>query len=236
MSTYTSLTARVKGEAKINANDTVFDALWPDLLGDAEVRILRDLDMLVSRKYTQTTFSLLAAVLGRLGTPPEMLVVRELTFFTPVATTTKRNPLDRKTESFINDYWPDRSQTGLPRFWCDLGSNQALVAPSPNAAYKVEIAGTFRPDSLSVAAPGDGSQTTYLSTFHPDLLFAAAMVQVAGSKKNYGAMADEPQQAMSWETMYGKLLTSAQMEEGRRKSGSYADESKTAAPEKNAVQ
>jgi hypothetical protein len=236
MSSYSAFTQRVRDEAEIRADDAKFTAQWPAMLLDAETRLLRDLDPLVARKYLQTTFSLVPAVLGRLGTPPELLVVRELGFFTPAGTTTKYNPIDRKTEGFIKDYWLDRSITGLPKFFCELAHNQVLVAPSPNAAYTVEIAGTYRVASLAVASPNDGTQTTYLSTFHGDLLFAASMVQVAGFKKNYGAMADDPASAMSWEAIYQRLLPGAQMEEGRRKSGSYADESKTQPPERNAVQ
>jgi hypothetical protein len=234
--TYTSLTARVIGEATINVNDALFTTLWPSLLSDAETRILRDLDMLISRKYAQTSFAASAPGNARLGLPTDCLVIRELAYYTPVATTTVYIPLERKTESYIKDYWRNRSLTGLPKYFCDLGSAQALVAPSPNGAYAVEAAYTYRPPSLAVAAPGDGTQTTYIATFHADLLFQACMVEVAGFKKNYGSMADDPQQAVSWNARYAVTLASAQMEEGRRKSGSYADESKTAAPEKNAVQ
>ena len=234
--TYTQFLARLKAEAKINTPDTQFDSISAYIIRDAEYRCLRDLDPQVARKYAQSSFMALSSLRPRLGVPADCLIIRALYYFTPAGTTTRRNPIERRTEEFVKDYWPDSSLQDLPKYFCDLGNSQLLVVPTANDAYIVELGYVYRLPSLVVATPADGTQTTYLSTFHPDLLFAAAMVQVAGAKKNYGAMADDPAQAVSWNGMYEKLLPAALMEEGRRKSTSYADESKNQPPEKNAVQ
>ncbi len=234
--TYASFTSWVKKEATINDNDTDFVAIWPSKLLSAELRIFRDLDPLVGRKYQQVTLPATLSLRAVIGAPVGCLVMRELWYFTPVGTTTRRNPIERREEGFVKDYWPDRSLTGSPRFFAEIAHNQILTAPTANDTYRVEMGFTYRPVSLAVATPGDGSQTTYLSTTYPDLLLMASMVEVAGFKKNYGAMADDPKEALSWEGRYQATLAAAKIEEGRRKSGAYADESPSRPPERNAVQ
>lgn len=50
-----------------------------------------------------------------------------------------------------------------------------------------------------------------------DLFVAAAMVFMSGYQKNFGAQADDPKMAMSWETQYQALLRGAMDEEARKK-------------------
>jgi hypothetical protein len=231
MTTYAALTARVKAEATISANDTAFDATWNAMLLDAEIRIFRDLDPLVGRKFQMTTFPSVVAIRSRLLVPPGCIIMRSLVYFTPVGSTTKRNAIKRRDEDFCNDYWPDRSLTGPPKFFCELAHNQVLVVPTANDVFKVQMAFTHRPTSLSSETGG-----TYISQTYPDLLFFAAMVEVAGFKKNYGAMADDPKQALTWDERYKMALAAAVLEEARRKRGGYANESQSQPPERNAVQ
>jgi hypothetical protein len=96
-----------------------------------------------------------------------------------------------------------------------------IVGPPPDAAYRVEVIGTIRPDPLSSSNP-----TTYLTQYLPDLFMAASLVFGAGYLQNYGAMVDNPQQAVSWESHYQALKASADMEENRKKYASQAWTSK----------
>ena len=50
--------------------------------------------------------------------------------------------------------------------------NQIVVGPWPDQDYQVEMTGTIRPAALSAA-----NQTTLLTTYFPDLWFAATMVE-----------------------------------------------------------
>jgi hypothetical protein len=73
-----------------------------------------------------------------------------------------------------------------------------LIAPTVDGEYIVEIRSTFTPTAFSA----DNTQT-FLSEYYSSLLFAASMAIATGAlKQNYGAQADDPQQAISWEAQY----------------------------------
>jgi hypothetical protein len=91
----------------------------------------------------------------------------------------------------------------------------ALLGPSPDSAYSVEVYGTFRPTPLSQQNPN-----TFLTTYLYDLFMAASMVFISGWMRNFGSQASDPQMGMSWETQYGTLKASANLEELRKKSWS----------------
>ena len=55
----------------------------------------------------------------------------------------------------------------------------------------------------------------------PDLLLSASMIFGAGYQKNFGAMADDPKMAMSWETIYQGQVKDVMIEELRKKSMSW---------------
>ena len=61
-----------------------------------------------------------------------------------------------------------------------------------------------------------------LTTYFPDLWFALTMVAGAAYLKNFGASADDPRMAMSWETHVQPLLQSAKTEEQMKKYRSQA--------------
>ena len=61
------------------------------------------------------------------------------------------------------------------------------------------------------------SETTFLTTYLPDLFIAASMIFASGYMRDFGSQSDNPQQAQSWEAQYENLIKSAGMEEIRKK-------------------
>ena len=98
------------------------------------------------------------------------------------------------------------------RFFATPSFTTTTLGPWPDAAYTLEIVGTYWPVGLSA-----GNQTTWISTYLPDLLLAGAMIQMSGYVKNFGAQADDPKMSMSWETQFVTLRDSAGVEDARRK-------------------
>jgi len=123
-----------------------------------------------------------------------------------------RNQLEEATLDNIDMTWPVEAATGLPDTWAMKNDAIIVVKPTPDQAYVVELTGTFRPNAISAA-----NQTTYISSIYPDLLVAACMVFMAGYQRDYGAAADDPAKAVSWESQYQTLAKSALEEEQRRK-------------------
>ena len=86
------------------------------------------------------------------------------------------------------------------------------LTPVPDKAYTVEYFGVIRPALLSSV-----NTETFLSVNYADLFCAACMVFASGYQRDFGAQADDPQKAMSWNGMYEALRASAQLEAGRMK-------------------
>ena len=108
--------------------------------------------------------------------------------------------------------YPDATGSTVPVYFAMITQTTIIVGPWPDVSYQVEVVGTQRPTPLSAT-----NQTTFLATNLPDLFFAASMVFGCGYQKNFSAMSDQPQSALSWQTHYDALLKSAVVEEARKK-------------------
>ena len=113
----------------------------------------------------------------------------------------------------------------MPKYWALTAIGAAVLAPVPAQAFGLTLLYTQRPAPLSA-----GNPTTWLSTWCPDLMKSAAMVFASGYQRNYGAQADDPQQAMSWEAQYRRAFAAAAREEARRKGEGYFDASAAPPP------
>jgi len=65
-----------------------------------------------------------------------------------------------KQVTFLQDYNPNPTTTGLPIYYADWDEDTFLLSPTPDANYEVELHYFFRP--VSITASGDG--TSYLGT------------------------------------------------------------------------
>ena len=206
--------------------DPNYQIVLPNIIDDAEQRVYRDLDLL-STIVRDSTGALTAN--SRNFTFPQHFVVSEsINVYTPVSTTTSRNQLVPVTREFLDAMWPNEAAAtvpSVPQYYAMITDQTIIVGPSPDAAYTMEVVGTVRPTPLSAT-----NTTTYLTLYLPDLFMAASLVFAAGYLQNYGAMVDNPQQAMSWETHYKALFESANVEENRKKYASAAWTPKSPAP------
>jgi hypothetical protein len=197
-----------------------FQTVLPNIIDDAEQRAYRDLDLLDTR-IVDTTGNLTAN--SRSFTLPtsvgRFVVVEQANVITPagltLATGGVRNPLMPASRDLLDAFWPSEvaaSVPSVPEFFAMLTSQIIRLGPAPDATYQMEVQGTARPAPLS-----NSNQNTMLSLYLPDLFFAAAMYFASGYSRNFGAQADDPRQAQSWENTYQARLKSAVVEEFRRK-------------------
>lgn len=155
----------------------------------------------------------------QIAMPTGIIIAEQVNLITPAgalpdASGSKRTPLARMTLAYINAVWGDLALTGQPVCYAPLTDREWRVAPVPDAGYVLEWVGTQQPTPLSESNP-----TTFITTYMPELFFAASMVFLTGAlMKNYGAQADDPGSAMSWEAQFNLLKTGPQVEEARRKS------------------
>ena len=85
-----------------------------------------------------------------------------------------------KHVSFIRDYTPNSSTTGLPKYYALFDDTTFLLGPTPDSGYTFELHYKYRPASLTAGADGG---TTWLSTNAPDALLYGALVEAAAFLK-----------------------------------------------------
>lgn len=215
--TYTQYVTSLANLLVVPTSDPGFTTDLPNIIDDAELRIYRELDLMdtsvrdSSAAFTagNRNFNLPTAS----GLP---IVTDELNVITPVGTTNPelgaRSALIPASEEMLNMLWPSISGSTVPQYFAMVNQNLAIVGPWPSASFNVEWVGTIRPPSLSTT-----NVTTILSVFFPDMLLAASMVRAAGYQKNYGQGVDDPKMAVTWESHYQSLKSSAETEEARKK-------------------
>ena len=87
--------------------------------------------------------------------------------------------------SFIREAYPSASSTGVPKHYAQFDDNTFIIAPSPDAAYEVELHYYHRPASLTTTS---GSETTWLSKNAPNTLLYGSLVEACTYLKNYEAI------------------------------------------------
>lgn len=219
--TYTSYRAAIAEQLVVDVTDTNFLAMFPSLIDYAEQRMYRELDLLAtvtrqtgtltinSRDFTLPTTS------GRFVTTQAINVISPSSQTNPNAGT--RNPCEPVSLQYLDYSWPSTTGSGLPKAYAMVTDQTVVFGPAPAAAYTVEVIGTIRPTPLSA-----DNTTTYLTLYLPDAFFAAGMIFGSGWQKNFGAQADDPKMAVSWEDQYVKLVASANIEEQRKRYASGA--------------
>ena len=203
--------------------DPDFNAVLPQAINYAELRIQRDVNFLQSIK-SDATYAL---------TTGQNLLTVDVNAFVTIQTVrvvvgTAEVPLLPVSVTYLQNAYPDSSVVGQPAFFAPYGGDAAttgatsqlwMFGPYPDQNYPVRLRGTGRMISLaSFANPTDASSKyTFISAYLPDLMLMAAMIYVSGFQRNFGRQSDDPQMSVSYESQYKGLLASAMMEEARRK-------------------
>lgn len=211
--TYDTFKSALATATVIPATDSNFLAILPSCIYYAEQRIYRELNLLTAQAVD--TSGTLTASNRNFTLPAHFITVDQINVITPVGGTVTngtRNPLTPVSREFLDMAWPSSTGATLPTFYAMNSDQSIVVGPWPDAAYGVEIVGIQRPTALSASAT-----TTYLTSYLPDLFFAAAMVFMSGYMRNFGSQSDDPKMAQSWEGQYKSLLISAKLEEERKR-------------------
>jgi hypothetical protein len=196
----------------VDATDDDLIAQQDTIIQAAELRCYRDLD-LVSTSVVPTGVMTANSRYFTLPTGSGHLIVVDAINVIDAAGT--RHPVKPASRDVIDTFWPSdtaRAATSIPTLFSRVDDTRVLVGEAPGTAWTAEVVGTIRPDPLSLT-----NTTTFLSLYVPDLFIAAAMAFATGSlTHNFGAQADDPKQAASWEGQYQALLASCKSEELRK--------------------
>ncbi len=192
---YTDVDANVFSESVINTFVTM-----------AENRILRDIDLDV---FKQEDTGTLTGGNRFLGAPQTILTHRYLM----VVVAGERIFLDFRDQSFMREYWPDYTQTGVPKYYSVWDQSTFSVAPTPNQNYTVQMGYIYRPQQISST-----NQTSWISTNAPEALLYACLIQA------YSYTKGPPDMLAYFENSYKQAIQGLGVEQtGRRRRDEYRD-------------
>ena len=204
--------------------DADFNAIIPQMLNYAELRIQRDLDLLpsqTSRPYTLT----IGSNQLQLGAY-DFVTVQTITLNVSNVT----YPLLASTKEYLQNVYGSSAvgSRGRPKIFAIYGGdlstggetyNNILLGPYPDIAYNVEVIGTVRLPTLyeNATTPLAATGTTFISTYFPDLLIQASLIYISQFQRNFGQASNDPAMGPTYELQYQNLLRAAAVEEGRKK-------------------
>ena len=163
--TLTTLTSSIQEWTQ--NDESTFVAEIPFFIKNAEERIFKVVDLDYFRKNVTGTMTSGNKFLEK---PSDYLSTFSLSY---VDSSSQNVFLLLKDVNFIQEFTPNPSTTGSPRFYSSFDVDTFIVAPTPDTSYAVELHYYYRPASLTTV----DSETTWISTNAPDALLYACLVE-----------------------------------------------------------
>lgn len=138
--TYTQLKTAVKNYT--DNQETVFISNLDRFILTAEERIFKSVDFEFFRKN----------VSGSMTSGNEFLAVPDdylASFSLSLTNSSSKEFLLQKDVNFIQEYNPNPSTTGVPKYYAIYDINNFILSPTPNANFDVELHYYYRPTSLT---------------------------------------------------------------------------------------
>jgi hypothetical protein len=204
---YNQLVTDIRNYTEVNAN--VFsNSVIDTFITMAENRILRDIDLDVFKREVTGNMT---ANNRFLTAPSDMLTQRYMMITSPA--TNKQVFLQFRDTSFMKEYWPNGNQTDVPKYYSIWDQYSFYIAPTPDLSYTVELGYIHRPAQISPANP-----TTWISTFAPEALLYACLIQA------YSYTKGPPEMLQYFENSYRQTLQGLGIEQqGRRRRDEFRD-------------
>lgn len=203
--TYNELVTNIRNYTEVDAN--VFsDSVINTFITLAENKILRDIDLDVFKIESSANMT---SGNKFLTAPTDILTHR----YMMITVAGEQIFLDFRDTSFMKEYWPDGTATGVPKYYSVWDQNTFYIAPTPAQAYAVELGYIYRPAQLSPATP-----TTWISTNAPEALFYACLIQA------YSYTKGPPDMLAYFTNSYREAMEGLGIEQqGRRRRDEYRD-------------
>ena len=163
--TLTTLTSSIQEWTQ--NDESTFVAEIPFFIKNAEERIFKVVDLDLFRKNVTGTMTNGNKFLEK---PSDYLATFSLSY---VNSSSQNVFLLQKDVNYIQEFTPNPTTTGSPRFYSSFDVDTFIVAPTPDSSYSVELHYYYRPASLTT----DNSGSTWISTNAPDALLYATLVE-----------------------------------------------------------
>ena len=147
--TYTTLKTAIQDYTQ--NSETTFVSQLDRFILNAEERILKECQLDVFRRYVTGST---ATGNKFLTLPSDYLSSLSLS----VINSSSNEFLLYKHATFLQDYTPNPTTTGTPKYYADWDDTAFLLAPTPDTNYTMELHYFYRPTSITASACG----TTWL--------------------------------------------------------------------------
>jgi hypothetical protein len=203
---YSELVSNVRNYAEVES-EVLTDSLVNTFIVNIENRIQREIDIDAFRKFQFSSFTIGSPFVTM---PDDFAFERGVQIKDQI--TKDRTWLDQRDTTFVDEYNVDRSDTGKPKYYANWDDNTLIVAPTPDAAYEIELWYNKTPDRLSST-----NTTTWLSTNAPEILLYGTTSEAFSYLKN-------PPYVQLYEQKYAQAVQNlAQTQMGRKRRDEYAD-------------
>ena len=213
MTTYAELTQQILDYTEVST-DVLTSTRTNDFIEHVENRIFREVDLDVFKSNQTANLIASSAFLslpgGTTPTPESLGTIRSMAIY-PTTGTATRTFLEQRDVSFMNEYWPVRTDTGTPKYWAWWDHNSIYVAPTPDAGYNVELAITRLPTRLS-----SSNTTSWLGNNAPIALLYGCLAEAFKFLKGPAEM------LQLYEQSYQRAIQELAMEQqGRHRRDEY---------------
>ena len=203
---YSELLTNVRNYTEVGS-DVLSDSVLDVFLQNIENRIQREIDIDAFRKFQFSSFTIGSPFITM---PDDFAFERAVQIKDQV--TGDRTWLEQRDTTFIDEYNKDRSDTGTPKYYANWDQNTMIFAPTPDAAYEIELWYNKTPDRLS-----SSNTTTWLSTNAPEVLIYGTTAEAFSYLKN-------PPYVQLYEQKYAQAVQNlAQTQMGRKRRDEYGN-------------
>tara|TARA_E500000318_G_scaffold73586_1_gene68238 strand:- start:2692 stop:3336 length:645 start_codon:yes stop_codon:yes gene_type:complete len=162
--TYTTLKQAIQDWTE--NDETTFVNNLDFFITNTEERILKLVDLDFFRKNVSGATS---ASNKFLAMPSDYLA----SFSLSVTNGSNKEFLLLKDVNFIQEYNPDESVTGTPKYYAPFDVSNFILAPTPDASYTAELHYYYRPQSITASSDG----TSWIGTNAPDTLLYGSLIE-----------------------------------------------------------
>jgi hypothetical protein len=116
----------------------------------------------------------------------------------------KKYPVFLRKYEYLREYWPDETQTDLPKFYCDYNYDNWLVAPTPATNYTFEVLYYERVQPLDST-----NQQNWFTAYAPQALLYGSLLQAMPFLKN-------DDRIPMWQAQYSAIMQTLKAEDVQR--------------------
>ena len=190
--TFTSLQSDIRNYLERGgATDPIVFEQIPRLITLAERRISRELKI---QGFLAVVNTFMQAGVSVYPKPDRWRDTVSINIGTGSGNNTRTAVYPRSYE-YVREYWPDATQEETPEFYADYNYSNWVFAPTPDAAYPMEVLYYELPPLLD-----EDTQTNWLTEYAPNLLLYGCLLEATPFVK-------DDQRVQLWQAYYDRALS-----------------------------